>query len=60
MSIIKCNECDGTGMVDNYYASPSYNPTSSDYGVAGMSSNPKVYFTHKEDLCLKCNGDGHE
>ena len=54
MSIIKCNECDGTGIVDNYYTTPLYNPTSSDYGVAGMSTNSR------EKLCLKCNGNGHE
>jgi DnaJ-class molecular chaperone len=54
MSMIKCNECDGTGIVDNYYTTPSYNPTSSDYGVAGMST------FSREELCLKCNGDGHE
>jgi len=54
MSIIKCNECDGTGIVDNYYTTPIYDSSSSIYGVGGMSTNSR------EVLCLKCEGNGHE
>ena len=54
MSMIKCNECNGTGTVDNYYTTPIHDSSSSIYGVGGMSTNSR------EELCNKCNGDGHE
>ena len=46
----KCNECNGTGLVDNYY-SPIRHHAASDYGVAGM-----YIPQHREEPCQNCEG----
>ena len=52
VTYLKCKECFGTGMVDNY-ALPVYNAAASDYGVAGM-----YVPEHREELCRNCEGEG--